>query len=321
MINADMDSRFREKICSGMHGVVDILYGGRPLRHAGHPPVEDRAPAEVALPGTRFLTLSQGDVAYREMGDGAETVLFIHCFVGRLDNWRFVMPLLADHARTVAFDLWGFGASARPPMLSPADWSRQVIEVMDALGIARATLVGHSLGGEIALACAAHHPERVCGVVLIGSNGEVVPRDYFLLKHLPLLGYALKRFTRRPCEAIPRIHQCYPPRFPVSNALLHFYLDPLRVCGTKAAFTHLARNYPDGSLRHNLPRVHCPALLIWGDHDRITPPHHAHRLVRRLHHAKLILLPGIAHLPHEECPKVVAALLKRFMGEFSINGR
>lgn len=290
-----------------------MLYGGRPFQYTVRPPVEDRAPAEVALPGTQFLSLPQGEVAFRVMGDGTDTVLFIHCFVGRMENWRLVMPLLAEHARTVAFDLWGFGASARPATLSPTDWPRQVIDMMDALGIARATLVGHSLGGEIALACAARHPERVQGVVLVGSNGEMVPRDYFLLKHLPLLGYALKRFARHPWEAIPRIHQCYPPRFPVSNALLRFYLDPLRVYGTGAAFRHLARSYPDGSLRLHLPRVRCPALLIWGDRDRITPPRHARRLARRLHNAKLVILPDIAHLPHEECPEVVAALLRRFI--------
>lgn len=114
-----MNNHYRKTINKSLFGAFDILYGVRRHRHIEPTPVEDRTPAEVAFPDTAYLALPQGEVAYREQGDSAATILFIHCFTGRMENWRFLQPLLAEHARTVAFDLWGFGASARLATLSP----------------------------------------------------------------------------------------------------------------------------------------------------------------------------------------------------------
>lgn len=112
---------------------------------------------------------------YHDVGQG-DPVLLIHGSgpgVSAWANWRLVMPALAERARVIAPDMAGFGYSERPAGFAYGldAWVRQAVGLLDALGIARADLVGNSFGGGLALALAIRHPERVRRLVLMGSVG------------------------------------------------------------------------------------------------------------------------------------------------------
>ncbi len=113
---------------------------------------------------------------YLEAGSGDETVVMIHGSgpgVTSYSNWRLVIPRLGENFRVVAPDMVGFGFSDRPEGVnySLQTWADQTVGVMDALGIAKAHLVGNSFGGAIALRIATQHPDRVGKLVLMGSMG------------------------------------------------------------------------------------------------------------------------------------------------------
>src|SRR3954470_4929453 len=113
---------------------------------------------------------------YLEDGSGDDTVLLIHGSgpgVTSYANWRLVIPALATKFRVIAPHMVGFGFSERPKdvQYNVQTWADQTVGVMDALGIEKASLVGNSFGGAIALRIATQHPERIGKLVLMGSMG------------------------------------------------------------------------------------------------------------------------------------------------------
>ena len=112
---------------------------------------------------------------YHDRGEGSP-VLLLHGSgpgVSAWANWRLPMPYLTEHHRVIAPDLAGFGYSEAPEgwEYSTQTWLRQIVDLLDALGLERVSVVGNSFGGSMALALAIHHPERVDRIVLMGSVG------------------------------------------------------------------------------------------------------------------------------------------------------
>ncbi|MCW2520526.1 MAG: Alpha/beta hydrolase, partial [Mycobacterium sp.] len=119
----------------------------------------------------KFLDLHGDRVAYRDEGSG-EVLLLIHGMAGSSDAWRELIPRLAKNYRVVAPDLLGHGQSTKPrgdySLGAFAVWLR---DILDELGIARATIVGHSLGGGVAMQFIYQHPDYCDRVILISSGG------------------------------------------------------------------------------------------------------------------------------------------------------
>src|SRR6185437_573538 len=120
----------------------------------------------------KFLELHGDKVAYRDEGDG-EALLLIHGMAGSSDSWRSVLPQLSKKYRVIAPDLLGHGRSAKPRV---SDYSLGAFAVwlrdfLDELGVSHATLVGHSLGGGVAMQFVYQHPDYVKRLVLISSGG------------------------------------------------------------------------------------------------------------------------------------------------------
>ena len=119
----------------------------------------------------KFLELHGDRVAYRDDGDG-EVLLLIHGMAGSSDSWRSVLPQLSKKFRVIAPDLLGHGESAKPrsdySLGAFAVWLR---DFLDELGVSQATVVGHSLGGGVAMQFVYQHPDYVKRLVLISSGG------------------------------------------------------------------------------------------------------------------------------------------------------
>ncbi|HET6846489.1 MAG TPA: alpha/beta fold hydrolase, partial [Anaerolineales bacterium] len=127
------------------------------------------------------ISTDQGSLHYEVSGKGPPVVL-LHGYQGSWGLWQSTMAFLGDSFRTYAVDFWGFGESgARRPSYAVGDFVDLVDQFMEQMGIARAPLVGHSMGGTVALLVAARHPQRVAKVVAISS---------------PIVGSSLRFFPR-----------------------------------------------------------------------------------------------------------------------------
>jgi len=257
--------------------------------------------ADAPKPG-EMIRLDDAAIHYVDRGQGRPLVL-IHGLGGRIYNFRYNIPVLSEHLRVVALDLKGFGYSERP---AAGDYSltaqaRLVGELMDRLGIARAAILGHSMGAAIALRLAAASPEKVDRLILVGSappNG-MVPRFAASLPLRPLLrlGTALVLHQPRVRERVLR-QGFYDPAF-LSPEMLEEFRRSARIRGSTNAIASLLSDAAcDEPL--DLSRVSQPVLLLWGEGDRWTNLRLARRLADELPDARLQVIDRARHMVLEE---------------------
>ena len=263
-----------------------------------------------------FVEVGGGRVRYVRRGSGPPVVL-LHGFASSLYTWKDVLPALAAGHDVVAIDLPGFGGSSIPRPLQAASYPAVVLAVMDHLGLARASLVGNSLGGSVAAAVAGEHPERVDRLVLIDSAGfnfGAGDRPWLLrLVAAPGVAAAAERLPVRRRLVAAGLRQVFFRDELVTQERIDEYAAPmLRPGGARAAAELLAAPGPPdfGAV---VARVRAPTLVIWGREDTWIPVAHASRFTAAISGSAAVVLDECGHTPQEEKPAEVAALLRRFL--------
>jgi pimeloyl-ACP methyl ester carboxylesterase len=264
---------------------------------------EDLDLTDVARPG-QMLRLNGLAIHYVDKGQGPAVVL-IHGLGGSLYNFRYNIPALSERFRVVALDLKGFGYSDRP---LDADYSqtaqaRLVADVMDRLGIGEAAVLGHSLGGAIALRLAALYPQRVARLILAASapplsaRGGVPPLGDAALRPFLRLGTALVLHQPSLREAVLR-SGFYDPSF-LTPEMLEEFRRIGRIRGTAEAIVRVLLNSArDEPL--DLTQIRQPTLLLWGTGDRAMGLRIARWFETRLPNARLRVIERARHMVIEE---------------------
>ncbi|WP_344124109.1 alpha/beta fold hydrolase, partial [Mycolicibacterium murale] len=273
------------------------------------------------------LELHGDRVAYRDVGPDTgspETLLLIHGMAGSSATWRSVIPQLSEHYRVIAPDLLGHGESAKPrgdySLGAFAVWLR---DLLDELGVMRATVVGQSLGGGVAMQFGYQHRDRCERLVLIGSGGLGPDLNWMLrLLSAPGAEFVLPAVAPPPVLSVGNSIRSF-----LSSAGIHSprgselwsAYSSLSDRETRSAFLRTLRSVVDhrGQAVSALNRLHLtaqvPTLLIWGDDDRIIPVAHGRAAHEALPGSRLEVLPGVGHFPHVEAPWEVTQILRDFM--------
>jgi pimeloyl-ACP methyl ester carboxylesterase len=270
--------------------------------------------ASLAGPADRFVTVDGLDVRYRtwgEPGPDKPTALLIHGFANSLQSFRRVAPLLADRYYVVAYDMPGYGLSAKP---APFDYrnasqAKFASDLIRALGLKNVVVGGHSLGGAIALRVAVDDPE-VVGLVVMnpGIVTTGVP---------PIAKYLVFPFPRLQAKLFGD------PEFR-SNFLKRSFVDPSIVTdqviadlsltsrseGYQRGMTHLMGQYQDADEIPLLAKVKVPSLIVWGAQDRGKPAGEFEELHALLPAADTVYVESSGHYVQEEAPEETAAGMK-----------
>lgn len=274
----------------------------------------------MAAPLQRDVTASGVRVRVAEMGRGPSVVLLHGLFLDHT-TWQAVATALAAKHRVVTPDLPGFGASEKPhPSRFPYRvdvFAETVADLYAALDLGRASIVGQCLGGAVALALAARHPELVSRLVLMSALCES-PRlgVYGRLGVLPLVGgFVLKQlWSKQVFEAFFR-ERIFSPRAHVDETRVdHYYEAFSEPLARQSALETLRESHDPRTLATKTLGVRAPTLVIWGSADRIVPVRSGRRLSREIHGAGLEVLDA-GHAPQEEQPQQVAETLSRFLAE------
>ncbi|HZN14290.1 MAG TPA: alpha/beta fold hydrolase [Acidimicrobiales bacterium] len=272
----------------------------------------------------QFISIHGHQVAYRAAGDGS-AILLIHGIAGSSTTWARALPLLANNHSVVAPDLLGHGESAKPRGdYSLGAYASGIRDLMTALGHERATIVGHSLGGGIAMQFAYQFPERCERLVLVASGGlgkEVAP----LLKAISLPGaeYVLPVILRRELNGVvSRVVRAIGRVGVKPDPFLAEVLESwTRLTDARAqrAFVHTIRSVIDiaGQRVSARDRLYLasevPTMIVWGDRDGIIPVEHAHIGHELMPGSRLEIFNGVGHfLPVQE-PERFVALLEDFI--------
>lgn len=275
----------------------------------------------------KYLELHGDRIAYRDVGSG-EALLLIHGMAGSSETWRAVIPQLSKKYRVVAPDLLGHGQSAKPrgdySLGAFAVWLR---DLLDELGITRATIVGQSLGGGVAMQFVYQHPDYCQRLILISSGGLG-----------PDVGWTLRLLSAPGAELfLPVIAPR--PVLNVGNKLRSWFsaagiqsprgaelwsaYSSLSAADTRQAFLRTLRSVVDyrGQAVSALNRLHVrselPTMAIWGDKDQIIPVDHAYAAQAARPGSRLEVLEGVGHFPHVERPTEVVDLIDDFIATTS----
>ena len=271
----------------------------------------------------KFVTIHGERIAVCDEGQG-EPLLLIHGMAGSSQTWRAILPQLAKKYRVIAPDLLGHGRSSKPRTdYSLGAFAVGLRDLLDELGVKSATVVGHSLGGGIAMQFLYQHPDYCRRLVLISSGG-LGPDVGWILRLLAAPGAELFMPVIAP-----------PPVLRAGNSV-RSWLTSLGLRSprgaeiwnayssfsdrqTRDAFLRTLRSVVDYrgqsvsalnrlSLRHDLP-----VLAIWGAEDTIIPVDHAYAALRNRPDSRLEVIPGVGHFAQVEAPTEVVDLIDDFV--------
>jgi len=277
-----------------------------------------------ALMQPRTITLNGERVAYRVDGKGP-VLLLVHGMAGSSETWRRVTPALAQRFTVLAPDLLGQGESDK----SGGDYSlgaqaNMLRDLMDSLGYERATVVGQSLGGGVAMQFAYQFPERCERLVLVDSGGlgrEVT----FYLRMLTVPGFE----SIFPLFCTPRLRdagnliatwlgRAGVRSTPASQEIWRSYTS-LANAESRRAFFRSLRDVIDlsgqavSALRRLYRAAQLPTLIVWGAQDPFIPVSHAVAAHEAIPGSRLEIFDGVGHYPHCEAPERFVAVLNDFI--------
>lgn len=285
--------------------------------------------AEALAPGTGHFITANGVKTYiQDLGprDGPAVIL-IHGFGGSTFSWRETLPALASAGyRAIALDLKGFGLSDKrfDEDYSHPSQAAFVANVMDDLGVEKATIAGHSMGGSVMTHFASLYPARVENLVFVDgsvntSQGSIGSRLISALIRFPP-AREWSRFAMRWLlneDAIAdRLRTAYfDPDF-VTAEIEDGYLAPQRIKDWELALLGIVRDSADNLLEQPLDLlINVPTLIVWGEQDTWVPVERGTGLRESIAGAELYIVPASGHLPMEEQAELFNERLLEFLGD------
>lgn len=257
------------------------------------------------------ITTDQGILHYEVFGRGRPVIL-LHGWLGSWGLWQDTMTYLGRYYRTYALDFWGFGESGRKlDTYRVQDFISMVDQFMDKLGIDRAPLVGHSMGGTVSLSVAIRYPERVEKVVIIGSpvhGSSLAP----MLKVAGFRSIAWLLFSFFGAFRLGMHYMspfiCRDPNFPAM-------MDRDLSRTTLESFLVSIATLRQTDLRPDLNKIHVPVLGMFGDRDNIVNPRQWQPLIQGISTAQVERFANAGHFIMLDEPALFKEKLKNFLDQ------
>jgi pimeloyl-ACP methyl ester carboxylesterase len=270
----------------------------------------------------KYLNLGGESVRYWSQGDSGSAVVLIHGITGSVEDWVHNIGSLSLYHRVFALELASLGAlPTRESGISLDDTTLLVKEFIETQGISKTAVIGHSLGGQVALHFASHFTEMTTHLVLVASSG---------------LGREVSPSLRLSSTSVARLLFRAPSRRVLEMGLRSIVYDPATITpemvdsgfrrsklpGYSRSFASLLRAGVDWrgqrdiivkSSLEDLRHVVAPTLVIWGRQDRVLPPSHARVVARALPEARLVFFDHCGHLPQIERPQDFNAAVLDFL--------
>ena len=277
------------------------------------------APARIDLDafdaGKRTVALPNGlTLAYVPLGNpSGHAVVLIHGYTDSARDWVPLLPYLSPRLRLILVDIRGHGRSSKPECCyTRLDFAYDIKLLLDALGVTRADIVGHSLGSIIAQTFAEFWPQRTARLVLISSSGGwrpgAPPRPQ-------AYDYAAQiRKLKEPIDPdSPFMIEWWSSPTPVDEDFIRRQRRDAAAIPLYVWLAVLDQGLLADDLQQTLPRLKAPTLLIWGGKDPIMPEEVRQTLREALPHAHVKVFPGLGHNPFWEDPQAVAQVINAFL--------
>ena len=243
----------------------------------------------------------EGKFRWLEVGDSGRPIILLHGLMGGIDNFGEMVNLISAQYKVYGLDLRLF-EGLNLLKVSVKALSDYLYEFMNHLNIESAVLIGNSMGGHIALIYSKDHPERVKSLILTGSSGlyeESMGNSY------PRRGD--KNYIRKKTEEV-----FYDPKVATDELVNKVF----EIANNRISILKLL-GYAKSAIRHNMakdiPMIDKPTCLIWGEEDKVTPPHVAKEFHKLLPNSELNWISLCGHAPMWEHPKRFSEIALQFL--------
>jgi pyruvate dehydrogenase E2 component (dihydrolipoamide acetyltransferase) len=267
--------------------------------------IPEKADEEVAGPILETADVGGLRIRYLRRGEGAEAAILIHGFGGDLNTWMFNHQDLAINHSVYALDLPGHGSSSKQVGEGTLAGLAEVLGgFLDSIGVSKAHLVGHSMGGAVAAIFALKHPERCLSLTLIASAGLGAEIDGDYIRGFVSAG--------RRNDLRPQLEKLFADSRLITRQLVDDTLKYKRLDGVESSLRTITSQFCPSDrqvvvLREQISQLSMPVLVVWGAEDRILPGSHALNLPQ---HVRTEVLPGQGHMVHMEAASKVNAVIR-----------
>jgi 2-hydroxy-6-oxonona-2,4-dienedioate hydrolase len=248
------------------------------------------------------MVKQEGKFKWLEEGNGGQPIILLHGLMGGVENFGEMVDFISEEYKVYGLDLKLFeGSILKVSVKSLSDY---LYEFMNHLGLSSATLLGNSMGGHIALIFSKEHPEMVDSMILTGSSGlyESAMGDSF-----PRRGD--KGYIRTKTEEV-----FYDPAVANDELVDRVF----EIANNRISILKLL-GYAKSAIRHNMaediPNFTMPVCLIWGEHDKVTPPKVADEFHSLLPNSELHWMPLCGHAAMWEHPEAFSKIVLKFLNE------
>ena len=277
----------------------------------------------MTTPQDCYVKVGQLNARYWVVGDKGSPVILIHGIGQYVEHWESAMSALAAHHQVYAVDLPGHGKTDKPLDISYTldDLSQFIKDYMSALGIEKAHIVGHSLGGAVSMRLVLRQSAVVDRLVLVDSGGfgrEV--SLLFRILSLPLLGEMFTRPSRSGSATLLKMFVHNPPT--ITNAMIEHHYQMSMLPGAQQSILKSLRtnvnfwgqidNSPDMS---RIPSIPNPVLVIWGRQDNLVPVAHADTAAKGFPNVRVQMIENCGHFPMLEHTSEFNKLLLDFLSD------
>jgi 4,5:9,10-diseco-3-hydroxy-5,9,17-trioxoandrosta-1(10),2-diene-4-oate hydrolase len=265
------------------------------------------------------ITVGGRRVHYLRAGSGPPVVL-VHGLLAHSFSWRFTVPALAPHFTVYAPDVLGIGFSDRVPGLdsSMRPSAQRMIDFLDALGLRQFDLVGTSHGGALATIMAAEMGKRIRRLVLVApvNPWSRAGRKRIRVLSTPGGGWLFRKsFLRLGPLNNWVLSRLYADPGHIAPGTFEGYAEALKIPGSADYLLRVVRCWHRDlpALEPFYEKIRVPTLLVWGDSDAAVLPSSAAHVQRAIRGSKLVMMPGVGHLPYEEAPEEFNRVLLEFL--------
>ncbi len=270
---------------------------------------------------SHFVNVDGARVHYQEFGDATKpAMILIHGYTASVYVWKTVAPMIAEAGfHVIAVDLLGFGYSEKPSWFdySIQSQARMISRFMNRLGIGKATIVGSSYGGAVALNLTLDNAESVEKLVLVDAVCNDEPKNHPLLKlaSLPGVGETMtpflldsKAFLRmRMRGTLAKANHAM-----ITDDRIESIRRPLRAADGHRSVLATSRNWSANRLEQDAYLINQPTLIIWGDSDTVIPIKNGYKLHEKILNSRFVILKDCGHVPQEEKSEIFAELVSEF---------
>lgn len=257
----------------------------------------------------KYVGVRGNKVRYLEEGKAKESLVLLHGLGGMADRWLPVIPFLSEKFRVVAPDLVGYGYSDKPQVdYTPELFTKFVLDFVDELSLRKISIMGTSLGGQIAAECAAIGNQSVNKIVMVTPAGIMKESTPVLNAYTMAALYPTHETVKAAYEMMMG------EKKEVREQTIDNFISNMSRPNAKMVFLSTLLGLKNSPvITEKLRLIKIPVLIVWGSNDKMIPVKYAKEFASAIKNCNLVVMNGCGHTPYEERPDEFSKLVLDFL--------